>query len=1040
MKSIRNEVLIMLYKKNGTKSLDMDLFKNPTAEYRGTPFWSWNNKLDKEQLLRQIEELKKMGFGGFHMHCRTGLETEYLGDEFMGMVKACCDKAEEEDMLAWLYDEDRWSSGFAGGLVTKNKKFRRKHMMFSTQDEGWNGSKSDALEKGENYLLAVYDVTLDNEGYLEKYSRINRGDKAAGTKYYAYCSIDPDHPWYNNQEYVDSMDKEAMAEFIRVTYDRYKEVVGDRFDKSVPAIFTDEPNVNSKMYMFSSAPENCDGAYSWSRYFEENYQKTYGEDILDKLPELVWKKADGSDSELKYKYFNFIAQGFSESFSGQIGKWCDENGIAFTGHYLREPKLYEQSNTCGEVMRNYGKMTIPGIDILCSFKEYTTAKQTQSAVHQYGKEGMMSELYGVTNWDFDFRGHKIDGDWQAALGVTVRVPHLAWVSMKGESKRDYPSAIGYQVPWYKEYPYVEDHFARLNTALTRGKPIIKIGVIHPVESCWISMGPASQTMDRVEALEEKFKNITEWLIKNHLDFNFICESTLPELSDKSKPANVGKMAYEAIVVPACITLRTTTIEFLDNFRKNGGKVIFMGQCPTHIDGVRNDGCKSLFEKCTSIDFDKASLQEALKNERVVSIQNSKNINETRVIYNYRQDNDCRWLFIACCEEFGQRRYAHPQRDVTEFDEMTITVYGEFIPTEYDTITGEIKPMNYVHKNGKTVIKYEFIAFNSILMKLSDKAEAEEVVDEELKLVKEYTIKNAVDYTLDEGNVLILDQAEYKYDDGEWQESEEILHISSNFRKMLDYSSEKVQPYAMSIAPEEHTVSLRFEINSEIEVKDALLALEDAKKAQITFNGKKVDNNIVGYFTDESINTIPLPTVNEGKNILEIVFPYGERTYIEWCFILGKFGVRVAGCEKTITKAPEKLGFGSVTTQLMPFYGANINYTFDVELENDGAVEIEASYYRGSLIGVSLDGERCGRIVYPPYVIRLDNLKKGKHTVTLTLFGNRHNSFGTLHRVNKGAFSNAFDAWRTNGKDWGYEYNNLKRLGILKSPIIRIYSK
>lgn len=106
----------MLYRKNCDSALSYALFENPTAEYRGAPFGSWNAKLEKDQLLRQIEHLKAMGFGGFHMHSRTGLATEYLSDEFMEMVKACCDKAEQEHMLAWLYDEDRWSSGPAGGL------------------------------------------------------------------------------------------------------------------------------------------------------------------------------------------------------------------------------------------------------------------------------------------------------------------------------------------------------------------------------------------------------------------------------------------------------------------------------------------------------------------------------------------------------------------------------------------------------------------------------------------------------------------------------------------------------------------------------------------------------------------------------------------------------------------------------------------------------------------------------------------------------------------------------------------------------------
>ena len=114
----------MLYKKNRGAELDMELFRNPTAEYRGTPFWAWNCKLDQEQVCRQVDYFKEMGFGGFHMHCRVGLATPYLSEEFMDCIKACVQKAKKEEMLAWLYDEDRWASGAAGGFVTKDKKFR----------------------------------------------------------------------------------------------------------------------------------------------------------------------------------------------------------------------------------------------------------------------------------------------------------------------------------------------------------------------------------------------------------------------------------------------------------------------------------------------------------------------------------------------------------------------------------------------------------------------------------------------------------------------------------------------------------------------------------------------------------------------------------------------------------------------------------------------------------------------------------------------------------------------------------------------------
>ena len=87
-----------------------DLIKqlnNPTSEYRGAPFWSWNGTLDPEELRKQIRVMRDMGMGGFFMHARTGLDTAYLSDEWFECVTACVDEAEELEMRPWLYDEDR---------------------------------------------------------------------------------------------------------------------------------------------------------------------------------------------------------------------------------------------------------------------------------------------------------------------------------------------------------------------------------------------------------------------------------------------------------------------------------------------------------------------------------------------------------------------------------------------------------------------------------------------------------------------------------------------------------------------------------------------------------------------------------------------------------------------------------------------------------------------------------------------------------------------------------------------------------------------
>ena len=85
----------------GKKQELIKLFENPTNEYRGKPFWSWNGELDKEELLRQLSVIKEMGLGGFFIHSRAGLMTEYLGEEWFDLVNAVTDEGEKLGLESW---------------------------------------------------------------------------------------------------------------------------------------------------------------------------------------------------------------------------------------------------------------------------------------------------------------------------------------------------------------------------------------------------------------------------------------------------------------------------------------------------------------------------------------------------------------------------------------------------------------------------------------------------------------------------------------------------------------------------------------------------------------------------------------------------------------------------------------------------------------------------------------------------------------------------------------------------------------------------
>ena len=1027
----------MLYPKNREKNLSQALFASPTSEYRAMPFWAWNGRLTKEELGRQIDIFRKMGFGGFHMHVRTGMDTAYLTDEFLEYVRFCIDKAKKEGMLAWLYDEDRWPSGTAGGKVTaEHPEHARKSLLMTTEPytpdrphrakgpEPGRGQGCVRQDNGE--LLAVYDVVLDADGSLASFRRIDADEPAQGVKWYAYMEHASDDPWFNNHPYVDTLSREAIGAFIDSTHEVYAKNVGAEFGASVPAIFTDEPQFTPKNAL-SFAGERSDIFLPWTETLPDVYLERYGEDLLGKLPELVWEKPDGSLSHVRWRFQNVVADLFVDSFCRQIGHWCDGHGIALTGHVMEEPTLRSQTRAVGEAMRCYRPFGIPGIDMLCDFHEYTTAKQCQSIVRQAGREGMLSELYGVTGWDYDFRGYKLQGDWQAALGVTVRVPHLSWMTMKGEAKRDYPASISYQSPWWDQYAMVEDHFARLNTALTRGKADVRVAVVHPIESYWLHWGPSDQTAAARDQMEAQFKNLTETLLLGNIDFDFLSEAELPALCENGgAPLRVGTMAYDAVIVPPLTTVRSTTLERLDGFRKAGGTLITLGNAPSLVDADPSPAAREVFDKALRVPFDAGAILEALEPFRFLDIRKADGARSDGLLYQLRRDGECQWLFVC-----NGKNPISP--DVDPAPVLRFRLRGEYRIELWDTLTGAIAPMPARYAGGDTLFDRCWHIHDSILLRLlPGRGDLAGECAKSTAGAPVSRVMGLVDVTLEEPNMLLLDMAEWSLNGGGFRPLDELLRIDNAARAALGIPlrrKEVVQPYLLPAEVPKDRLTLRFAIPSEIDIHGAKLAIEDRADTRIVLNGEAVEAPSDGWFVDRCIETVPLPALRKGDNLLEVTVPVGRRTNLECFYLLGDFGVRVCGVVKTVTAPVRRLGFGDIVPQGLPFYTGNLLY--HMRVVSNGGFTVRVSRWRGGLMKVFVDGEDKGNIAFSPYALHVD-CAPGEHEVAVRLYGTRQNGFAQLHHTPGVYFYQSPNSWRSAGDLWCYEYQ-FKQAGVLKSP-------
>lgn len=1007
-------------------------FVNPDALYRGAPFWSWNGALEKQELLRQIDVFGQMGIGGFTIHVRTGLETGYLGDEFMDLVKVCRDYAASKGMLVWLYDEDRWPSGYGGGFVTQHEEFRLRQLLFTrTPLTGGEspviaqaGAVSVRQEQGE--LLARFAVQLADR-HLQSYRLLCEGESTSADEnvWYAYLQVSGVSSWFNNQTYVDTLNPKAIQEFIRTTHERYRAAVGESFGSVIPALFTDEPQFTHRKPLHR-ADSGEDVFFPWTPDLDASFVEVCGEPMSSHLPELVWDLEDKKPSVWRYRYTDWVGERFASSFADQLGAWCEKNGLALTGHMMEEPTLSSQTNALGDAMRSYRSFQIPGIDMLCNDMELNTAKQAQSAARQFGRPGLLSELYGVTGWDFDFLGHKQQGDWQAALGVLFRVHHLTWYCMKGEAKRDYPASIGYQSPWFKEYRVIEDHFARLGAVLSRGKPLCDVAVIHPVESYWLCAGPLDTSASERKKRETLFADLTRWLLFGGMDFDFVSESLLPGQEDSSTAESfgVGAMQYRVVVVPGMRTIRSTTLARLEKFRDNGGTVIFAGEIPSLVDAQPSERAWNLAQRCDHAEFDEAGLLDCLEPYRRVELRRKSGALTQALMYQLREEGANRHLFI-CNTNKVQKMFSA--------EHFTLTLSGDWKIHMLDTSTGGSEPVAARYENGTTCVDACLEAACHLLLRL-EKGRCTHGASLEPQAVKEVArLSSPVPVTLDEPNVLLFDKAEFAINGGSWCAEIPLLDIENVLRAELGMPEKTgviAQPWtdASPVVPLAE-IRLKTAFTSNVDCAGVRLALENIAETKVLFDGCEVEAEATGWYTDKAIATMDLPDFKAGEHRIELVLTFTRKTSIEWFYLLGDFGVRLAGDRGVLTAPVRTLSFGDWTRQGLPFYGGNV--TYHCRLPEAAASLIQLPQFSASVLKLSTGGAE--RVVYHRSA-RIELPLSSGGTLDITALGHRGNCFGPVHLCDPSVEWVGPDAWRSRGHQYSNEYQ-LKPLGILTAPIL-----
>ena len=962
-------------------------FKNPENAYRSKPFWAWNGALEEQELRRQIDVMKEMGFGGFFMHSRTGLQTQYLGKEWFSLVNACTEAAVEKGMEPWIYDEDRWPSGAAGGIATEQPRYRRKYLTLSLEKR---------IINREN-ILAVFCGRVDGYCLQGGYRQISPDeydiDCLAEDVYLVFrIHTMACQSVYNGFADLDRLDPEATALFLQVTHQQYKAKCADTF-RDIVGVFTDEPHRGMVFSDFSDPGQERNWSIPWTPSLPQEFEKCWGYSLIEKLPELFLQLNGNRVAKIKWQYMELLLQMFTDNFLQPIQAWARENGKKITGHLLNEDSLMSQTVPCGSMMRCYHYFDEPGIDCLTENRFVPWAvKALESVARQTGKQWKLSELFGATGWQMSFKDYKYLGDWQTVLGINVRCPHLSWYTMKGEAKRDYPGSFLHQATWYREYAQLEEYFARLAEIVSHGTPVCDTLVIHPVESLWCSIHPGwANALDAAEPelqkMEKQFENLFHWLMQTHVDFDYgdeglMAKNAVVEAKDGDCGLRMGKMIYRTIVVAGCRTIRDTTFSLLSEFCRHGGQLLFIGKPPEYVACEKTDACKHLATQAQRIPMDKKAVLEWFQDRQSqICVETAEAKKDLYLQLRTTKDG---W-FAVLWNKSRSRAWQYLQLRVPEGYQVQ----------RWDCFTAERSELDVVF--GKVCVDLE--PGQELVLRLQKEREKLPAYQQHLA-GKTALLGQPKSYCLDEDNVLVLDKGDLIVDGCLLAQELEVLELDRILRRHLGMEQrggEMIQPWAREKTDTIYKrITLRYSVPVEkLPTGPVTLAAEVLPEMEMRINGREVIlENSDCLWVDQcyTVYVLPKDVWQLGRNTLEITALYSQGEGLESMFLLGAFGVWLRDGVYCIGALPPKIRNGNLVKQGLPFYSGKITYIYD--LPEHGTFCLRLPAIGGSCAVVNCNGMEH-MIPWTWHTPVWENVLAEEIRIQVVL--NRRNTFGPLHK-------------------------------------------
>lgn len=695
-------------------------FKSPAAENRpNLNIHSTPHETVKQDSI--LDQYLLNGYGG--MATNVNWTDDYLkNDTTIQSMFRFARSARSKGMNVWLYDENWYPSGMAGGyILQEHPDWEVEGLLF--KDSLITGPAKMNLSLLPGNLVSVKAVQMDGSKLLIERA-LNL--KQFITKDVIVWNV-PAGSWRivqvsNNvlrqgfqagtdrggkiRYYPSLLMPEVTDRFIELTHKKYSEVLEDKLGSLFYATFTDEPSLMAQPYINLGY-----GVYPWKKNLSVEIEKRFGYKLEDKLLQIMLD--DGIEGQkLRYQYFSLVSEMISQNHFHPIREFCQSQGIKAGGHLFLEETMMAQVPSYGDIMACFREMDIPGIDVLTAMPEFTrrylySSRLAASAAELEGRNEVMSEICPFADYQYNGKEaptNDVKGTVNRQLvgGITRFNNYLQLQHASAEEKMTFNTYV-----------------ARVSTLLSGGVRASKIAVLYPIETVWTKFKPLPtwlQNWDAVnggdpeaQRIEKLFGQVSDFLYDNQWEFSYIDSKGLLESKISNGKLQHGQLNWEVLILPDVETLSLETWKIIKKFSESGGTVIAVEALP----------------KNSTVDFPSAEVLTL--SDQLFNKEHSKNNAfyiekfSTESLSNILNSKIKRDFTIApadlpvLCSRKKMDGYEvlFVTNDSNKNQEFTLSFPALNKIEEWDPITGEIREVS-------SPAKIKLKAFDGVLLKFSTK--------------------------------------------------------------------------------------------------------------------------------------------------------------------------------------------------------------------------------------------------------------------------------------------------------------------------------